>query len=138
LTFHLSEADSLVTVRLGGERPTEPADAVRQLSQFWRGVAQRCRERHLRAVLTLVDAQGDLSSDRVLRWFRQVHDFGFEPDTRIAVVIPDRRSRSIVDLGIHVAADAGLRIGLFDSEQATRAWLTPPTVPVDEAPAVDA
>ena len=137
-TFVTSEADGLMTVRLGGDRPTEAAEAVRQLTQFWRGVAQRCRECRLRAVLTLVDARGDLSSDRVLRWFKQVGGFGFEDDTRIAVVIGDRRSRSIVHLGIHVAAEAGLRIGLFDTEAAARDWLAPPTVAIDESPRSDA
>jgi hypothetical protein len=132
-TFDTTEADGLVTVRLGGDRPIEASEASQQLSTFWRTLAQRCRERGLHAVLTLVDARGDLSSDRVLRWFRQVGGFGFEADTRIAVVMPDRRSRAIVDLGIHVAADAGLRIGLFDAEPAARAWLASP----DAAPAPD-
>lgn len=122
-TFDTSEADGLLTVRLGGERPSEPADAVQQLSRFWRDVAQRCRERGTHAVLTLVEATGDVSSDRVLNWFRQVAGFGFAADTRIAVVIVERRSRAIVDLGVHVAAAAGLQIGLFDSEPAAREWL---------------
>ncbi|CAM5781560.1 STAS/SEC14 domain-containing protein OS=Rhizobacter sp. Root404 OX=1736528 GN=ASC76_07850 PE=4 SV=1 [Rhizobacter fulvus] len=122
-TFETTEADGLMTVRLGGERPTESADAARQLSTFWQDVARRSRERQLRAVLAIVEARGDLSSDRVLRWFKQVAGFGFAADTRIAVVIPDRRSRSIVDLGVHVAAEAGLQIGLFDSEPAARDWL---------------
>lgn len=122
-TLDTSEADGLMTVRVGGERPSDAAGAVRQLSQFWRGVAQASRERDVRAVMALVHATGDVSSDRVLRWFRQVAGFGFAPGTRIAVVIADRRSRAIVELGIHVAADAGLLIGLFDAERAARDWL---------------
>jgi hypothetical protein len=122
-TFDSSETPHLMTVHLGGERPSDPAEAVRQLSTFWCGIADRCRERGIHKVLAIVSARGDLSSDRVLNWFRQIAGFGFDADTSFAVVIPDRRSRAIVNLGIHVAADAGLRIGLFDSDQAARDWL---------------
>ncbi|MEO7335969.1 MAG: hypothetical protein ABIV63_05235 [Caldimonas sp.] len=119
-TFESKVQGDVLLVRVGGERSD---DGAYELRRFWRTVADQCRSTGIRKVLSITTSTGELSSMRVYAWFKQLASLGFDPFPRIAVVILEPRDRSVVELGIAVAAADGWTIRLFPNEREARDWL---------------
>lgn len=74
-------------------------------------------------MLAVSAASGPTTSSAVLSFYRRLAFFGFDPTTRLAVVILDQSARRTIELGVAVAEASGWEIRIFASEEEARRWL---------------
>lgn len=129
LTSELTPEADLLIVRVGGERPYHDADAMEEIAELWMRVADCCRERGIRRVLTLVSIESAGSSALAHWFFSHLESLGFERGIRTALVFSRQKLRRVNELGVGVAARMGWDIEAFDDEQQARRWLNAPPLP---------
>lgn len=122
-TFSASEADGVLTVQVGGQRPALDADAMEQMWGIWPQIADHCRESGIRRMVAVVTASGPVSSSGAASFYTHLGDVGLDAGMRIAVVIPDTQSRRIVELGAALAIEMGWKIRIFPAEEPAREWV---------------
>jgi hypothetical protein len=133
-----SETADTVTVVFSGDRRVHDFEKIEEQWEFWPGVTQRCRSLGIRRVLVLNELSGPISSNYVRDFHTDLGRYGLDPGSRYAMVVRDRRSRSVLSLGIALAKQAGWDIEIFEKETVARAWLARPMAPSPEEPGADA
>lgn len=121
-----SETADIVTVVFAGDRRVHDAEKIEEQWEFWPRATQHCRSRGIRRVLVLNELVGPISSTYVRDFHSDLGRFGFDRELRYAMVVRDRRARSVLSLGIALAKEAGWDIAIFDKESAAREWLARP------------
>ena len=121
-----SETADTVTVVFSGDRRVHDAEKIEEQWEFWPAATQRCRTLGIRRVLVLNELVGPVSSTYVRDFHTDLGRFGLDREIRYAMVVRDRRSRSVLSLGIALAKEAGWDIEIFDKETAARDWLARP------------
>lgn len=121
-----SETADTVTVVFAGDRRVHDFEKIEEQWEFWPGVTQHCRSRGIRRVLVLNELVGPISSSYVRDFHTDLARFGLDREIRYAMVVRERRSRSVLSLGIALAKQGGWDIEIFDKETLAREWLARP------------
>ena len=121
-----SETAYTVTVVFAGDRRVHDSEKIEEQWEFWPRATQHCRSRGIRRVLVLNELVGPISSTYVRDFHSDLGRFGFDREFRYAMVVRDRRARSVLSLGIALAKERGWDIEIFDKESAAREWLARP------------
>jgi hypothetical protein len=121
--FTTSQEGDMLVVRIGGTRPALDIDAIEQMWAFWSRTGDQCHRQGIRRLLSVNTPSGAVTSSAAATFYKRLGEFGLDPRMRIAVVIPDSRSRRVIELGAALAVERGWNVRVFAEEDPARQWL---------------